>query len=295
MRVDKIYIDNLKLDKNKLTKYKLNDFYPQLIEDFISLEGEGSGVGIASLFIRVNKCNNNCTFCDTAFSIPGSSKVVKKFNSNGIILNVDSSENLIKYLTTTYTLFDKKYVTNLTITGGEPLLNLNYLDTFLDDIKKVFKNIKRVIIETNGSILGNKTHCKLFKQKIKKFKGKIILSISPKLNAKISHSNKLSDEQVFKMYKNVYNNYMKYLKKHSGIQLKFVHSDELVQENEQFLNYILNDSKYKINRNSILIMPFTPKNLKNGEWQISKNDAARYALKNKFRYSPRIHIDRNLK
>ena len=50
-------------------------------------------------------------------------------------------------------------------------------------------------------------------------------------------------------------------------------------------------------RTKILIMPFTPP-LKSGtyeiDWKNSKDAAARYAFEKYLRYSPRIHVDRNM-
>ena len=39
------------------------DFY--LVEDFVSLEGEGLHTGTPTYFIRLAGCNVHCVFCDT--------------------------------------------------------------------------------------------------------------------------------------------------------------------------------------------------------------------------------------
>lgn len=281
---------------NANIKYELNNFFPQLIEDFISLEGEGIGVGIASLFLRVNKCNNTCTFCDTAFSIPGHQSVIIQDKDKLI----DSSKNLLEYLMNKYSAHDREFINNLTITGGEPLLNLDYFKEFIDTVIKVFPNINRIIIETNGSILNDKQNCFKLIESTGSLDPNIelILSLSPKLNSRISHSGRISDDEVLDMYILVMENYRSILDKHFDIQLKFVHNDILEIENSKLINYIINSLKYPIPRNKILIMPFTPKDPNNKHkdiWSKNKDDASIYALKNKFRYSPRIHLDRNLK
>lgn len=275
--------------------YKLNEKFPQLCEDFISLEGEGIGVGIPSLFIRVNKCNNTCNFCDTAFSIPGSDKAVVLNDENEM---VDSKQKLINYLKNKYTIHDYD-IHNLTITGGEPLLNIDYFNEFIESIVTVFPKINRVIIETNGSILNIEDNCYRLIKQIGKIKTKFefILSISPKLNGKISHANKLSNCLINNMYKRVLVNYRQILDRHFGLQLKFVHSDVLKVENQPLIDFALTELERPIHRNNILVMPFTPndpfgKDL--DEWNKSKDDAALFALKHFYRYSPRLHLDRNL-
>ena len=53
-----------------------NAIKPYIIQHFKSLEGEGgnNAVGITTLFLRLNKCNCTCNFCDTSFSIKGDPK-----------------------------------------------------------------------------------------------------------------------------------------------------------------------------------------------------------------------------
>ena len=277
--------------------YRLNEEFPELIEDFISLEGEGIGVGIPSLFIRTNRCNNTCTFCDTAFSIPGKKEKVIKFNDK----YVDSRAMLVEYLASKYSAGEREYVKNCTITGGEPLLNIDNLAELVNTITIVFSKIKRIVIETNGGILNEKQNCfKLIEQlsKVKTRNIEFILSISPKLDNRISHAGALTEEEVFDMYKRIIDNYTNLLDRHTMVQIKFVHSNVLAGNNEKLINYILNGITKPFNRNNILIMPFTPRDPFEKDkqlWEESKNEAAVYALKYKYRYSPRLHIDRKLK
>src|SRR5574344_1554080 len=65
--LDEIY-NNFIVDKNPPAPY--------IIQHFKSLEGEGgdNAVGLTTLFLRLNKCNLSCNFCDTAFSIKGDEK-----------------------------------------------------------------------------------------------------------------------------------------------------------------------------------------------------------------------------
>ena len=267
---------------------KILERAPQLVEHFVSLEGEGITVGRAALFIRTNECNLSCNFCDTAFSITGKHpSLVEDMTSN----------DYVNYLKSKYSLFDRTHVTNLSITGGEPLMNLNHFSAMIKKTLEAFPNIDKVVIETNGYLLKDVAVCDKLLEEVKEFNDKMhfILSLSPKLSGKVSFAGKLDDISILNDYKVVINNYVNKLNKVFDIQLKTVFSEKLIETNEALINYVL-DGKL-LSRNKILIMPFTPKDPtgKNAaEWTKSKDEAARYALANYFRYSPRIHIDRKL-
>ena len=261
---------------------------PQLIEHFVSLEGEGITVGRAALFIRTNECNLSCNFCDTAFSITG--------KTPALVEDMTSTE-YVNFLKSNYSMFDRKHVTNLSITGGEPLMNLNYFAAMIDATLEAFENINKVVIETNGYLLKDRENCFKLIEQIGKFYPKIhfIISLSPKLDGKVSFANKETNEEILANYKVIIKNYKRLLSAHFDIQLKTVYSQVLVSSNEPLINYCLDNRL--LTRDQILVMPFTPKDptgKNKEEWTKSKDEAARYALANYFRYSPRIHIDRKL-
>lgn len=270
---------------------KESSIKPHIIQHFKSLEGEGgnNAVGVTTLFLRLNKCNCTCTFCDTSFSIKGD----PKYN----ICRADNDE-LIDLLLENYTEDDRKYIHSCSITGGEPLLHLESFEEIIDNILKGFPNIDHIIIETNGNLLANKDNCITMLKTAAGFKNKldITLSISPKLDSKVSYSSKLNENDILKVYERVFFNYKKYLSGIINIQCKFVHAADLVKQNEKLMNLIINNN-YVEPRTKILVMPFTPninsKTFKE-DWEKSKNDAANYALDNYLRYSPRIHIDRHM-
>ena len=103
---------------------------PKVVEKFISINGEGSRAGQLAAFIRFHYCNLNCSYCDTRYA--------NDSNSNYELL---SAQNILDYL-------KANKVVNVTLTGGEPLLqqNIDYL------IDLLLKNGFSVEIETNGSI-----------------------------------------------------------------------------------------------------------------------------------------------
>ena len=284
--------DRLVKDKrfNIISRSVENYYKPSLIEDFISLEGEGgdNAVGLSTLFIRLNKCNCSCTFCDTSFSIPGNDKHNK--------CRADNDE-LVQYLDDKYSAEDKELIHSCSITGGEPLLHLESFEDIVNRIEEVFPNITHIIIETNGTLLHGMEGTMAMLKLDAKFKNiHFTLSISPKLNNDVSYGKKYTDKDILNVYKSVFYNYNTYLTS-IGIQVKFVHKEDLIEENETLMAHLLEHDLIP-SRTKILIMPWTPARLDTPEmiklWSESKDNAAKYALANYYRYSPRIHIDRRM-
>lgn len=106
----------------------MNEF--RVAEKFVSINGESRRAGELAVFIRFVGCNLNCSYCDTAWAIPGDA-------SHEIM----SLEKLLEYA-------DTSGVTNVTLTGGEPLLQKGIEDLTAELIGRNHK----VEIETNGAV-----------------------------------------------------------------------------------------------------------------------------------------------
>lgn len=104
--------------------------YP-VAEKFTSINGEGQKAGELAVFIRFRGCNLNCTYCDTKWA-----------NSADAEAEFLTAEEIVAYA-------DSTGITNVTLTGGEPLLQPEM--GRLTDL--LIKSGHRVEIETNGSIL----------------------------------------------------------------------------------------------------------------------------------------------
>jgi len=103
----------------------------KVAEKFISINGEGLKCGQLSVFIRFANCNLNCGYCDTKWA-----------NSSNVKYEIVTEDDIYSYIKSTG-------ITNVTLTGGEPLFQdgmLNLLKLLSGD-----NNIS-VEIETNGSI-----------------------------------------------------------------------------------------------------------------------------------------------
>lgn len=103
----------------------------KVVEIFTSINGEGRRAGQLALFIRFQKCNLHCSYCDTRWANTDSAAYTK--------MTEDELYDEIK----------KSGIRNITLTGGEPLLQPE-IGVLLH--KLAADNTLSVEIETNGSI-----------------------------------------------------------------------------------------------------------------------------------------------
>ncbi len=122
-----------------------------LAEVFSSIQGEGPYLGCRALFIRFAGCNLRCAYCDTRDALePKKTFPAEREPAQGrfrFFRNPISASRLLeicKSLDTPRGLHDA-----LTVTGGEPLLQAEFLQGFLPQARKVFRNI---YLETNGTL-----------------------------------------------------------------------------------------------------------------------------------------------
>lgn len=103
----------------------------EVVENFVSINGEGRRAGELAVFLRMKGCNLQCSYCDTTWA-----------NEKDADFTPMTKEELYAYV-------KKTKVKNVTITGGEPLLQKNILEVLEYFAKD--ENL-RVEIETNGSV-----------------------------------------------------------------------------------------------------------------------------------------------
>jgi 7-carboxy-7-deazaguanine synthase len=102
-----------------------------IVEKFLSIDGEGPTSGELAVFIRFQGCNLRCSWCDTTYSWD-------KESTNEIL----SAKEIYDYI-------KENHVTNVTLTGGEPLIQENIHE--LLDLLNSDEDLN-IHIETNGSI-----------------------------------------------------------------------------------------------------------------------------------------------
>ena len=98
-------------------------------EIFDSIQGEGPYIGYRQLFVRFCGCNLLCNYCDTEFN-------------QGETYSVSELLNKVKS-------FDLEHIHSVSLTGGEPLLQYEFLKDFLPEIKKTGA---KIYLETNGTL-----------------------------------------------------------------------------------------------------------------------------------------------
>ena len=102
-----------------------------VVEKFVSINGEGQHAGELAVFIRLRGCNLKCSYCDTRWACTEDAKAEEM-----------TEAEIVSYVISTG-------VKRVTLTGGEPLLADNAIDLLeaLAAHKDIF-----VEIETNGSV-----------------------------------------------------------------------------------------------------------------------------------------------
>lgn len=101
----------------------------QVIEKFVSINGEGLRQGELAVFIRFARCNLRCSFCDTKYSFENPA------------YTEESIDEIVDYI-------KNQHVKNVTLTGGEPLIQED-VDILMERLSQLGYNIE---IETNGSV-----------------------------------------------------------------------------------------------------------------------------------------------
>jgi 7-carboxy-7-deazaguanine synthase len=117
----------------------------KVAEIFYSIQGEGSLVGVPSVFVRTSGCNLRCSWCDTPYT---------SWNPEGDEISLDEMMRRVSG-------FRAKYVV---VTGGEPMIAPETPDL----TRRLRAAGKHITIETAGTVYAP-VECDL-------------MSISPKLS-----------------------------------------------------------------------------------------------------------------
>jgi len=101
-------------------------------EKFVSINGEGTRAGQLAVFIRFTGCNLRCSYCDTLWAADKKTASAAKMSAKDI-----------------YDYIKQTGVKNVTLTGGEPLIqeNIHELLEIISEDRELYCEI-----ETNGSV-----------------------------------------------------------------------------------------------------------------------------------------------
>lgn len=119
---------------------KVNEFFGP------TFQGEGPFVGQLSHFLRLNRCNLTCTWCDTPYTWAFTEEKAFK-HQQGIIYDREQNESLWN-LDEFIKVMETNFVRFLVITGGEPLLQAKVLQEFIDEMPYETK----IQFETAGTL-----------------------------------------------------------------------------------------------------------------------------------------------
>lgn len=106
----------------------------KVVEVFRSVQGEGKFIGTPQVFVRLAGCNLNCSWCDAPFARNMNGPGIKEYKPEDLWVEVEK-------------LWMGCH--SVSITGGEPLLQADFLKEFLP-ILKIYKI--KVFLETNGTL-----------------------------------------------------------------------------------------------------------------------------------------------
>lgn len=103
----------------------------QVVEKFVSIDGEGPTAGMLAVFIRFKGCNLRCTWCDTAYSWEPEA-IAEEMTADEIFIYIQETE-----------------IKHVTLTGGEPLIQEG-IEALLEELLQ--DKALLIHIETNGSV-----------------------------------------------------------------------------------------------------------------------------------------------
>jgi organic radical activating enzyme len=101
-------------------------------EIFYSIQGEGPYQGVPQVFVRFSGCNIRCDYCDTdhfGYKVYTSKKLLDEIKS----------------------VHSGKEIHSISITGGEPLVQTDFLAEFLPVLNE---NKYKIYLETNGILFN---------------------------------------------------------------------------------------------------------------------------------------------
>ncbi len=110
------------------------DVEAPVLDLFISRQGEGICVGDPHLFVRFGGCNLVCDYCDTPESIP--LDVGHRWDPRSLLERISQ-------------LDPERRTRAVSLTGGEPLLQVGFLEQLLPELRK---QGRQVYLETNGTL-----------------------------------------------------------------------------------------------------------------------------------------------
>lgn len=239
----------------------------QLVESFLSVQGEGKYSGQLAVFMRFAGCNFNCLGfgvtkqkqanvilgCDTIRAV-----FVEEFKHSYENLNTQELLQRVRFLA------DNKKVI-VVITGGEPLLHHKDIE-FLNFIEGLIKEKYSVHFETNASIEIDFERFPIYKE--------CVFCLGVKLsNSGISKRKRINFKALENYKKYAKDSFYKFV-----LDTQFIRSEFAQKEIDEIISQV--DCE-------VFCMP-----LGENEERLKTNalEVAHFCIKNGYNYSDRIHI-----
>lgn len=131
-----------------------------LVEMFSSIQGEGMLVGMRQAFVRFHGCTLSCDYCDSRDTVytspPDVCRVERSPGCDDIVLikNPVSLDQVVEILECWIRNSPKAHH-SLSLTGGEPLLHLHLLKSWLPALRRLLP----IFLETNGTLHSELAEC----------------------------------------------------------------------------------------------------------------------------------------
>nr|DAV13135.1 MAG TPA: organic radical activating enzyme [Caudoviricetes sp.] len=247
-----------------MTKISINEIFGPTIQ------GEGVWTGCPAIFIRLNGCNLRCVFaggsiCDTPYTSHHAEKV-EPMEIEEVIREIEEK-------------MKGNTITDLVITGGEPLLQKEALGELLREFKNRHKEVK-ITVETNGSILPTETL----------FHYVSLWSVSPKLaNSGCFEGTDIPEKERKMHHKNRYNPkaLSEFVAQANAFQFKFVYTND---ETEKMVDEVMDPLVKEFGsyvHSRVLIMP---EGQTLSQINMSTEKALPVCYKRGWRFCDRLHI-----
>jgi len=106
----------------------------KISEIFQSIQGEGKYVGVKQVFVRFYQCNMHCSWCDTPYAIGDTPGRFEEYSAGEALKKINEF---------------KKGCHSVSLTGGEPLVQADFIKEILPLLKKTKL---KIYLETGGTL-----------------------------------------------------------------------------------------------------------------------------------------------
>lgn len=236
-----------------------------------TIQGEGQRTGVPSVFMRLTGCNLRCAFaggslCDTPYTSHNSEPPITE--------TVQEAFNMVRDI-----FLDNPRVTDLVITGGEPMLQQEGLYEFVKLFTQNFP-LHSITMESNGTIVPKHN---MFID---------LYSCSPKLSTSECFEGTSVPEAFRKAHSKARKNYeavYKTMQLAVMSQLKFVYSN--ADSGKEILEWLDGFNKYRAELDDVyyevLIMP---EGTEVDQLDNKSKEVVDFCIENGFTFCDRLHI-----